>query len=375
MKEHLGVLVLDDKTYYLGKMPFEGKASGELCFNTAVTGYQEAITDPSYTEQIIAFTFPYIGNTGFNKEDIESMGKKSAKGVIVRNKITTDSNYRSEGSLVDFLKANKIPVLYGVDTREITFKIRSKTVSNCIISSIKDEGEIPALIEEALNLPNMDGMELSSVSSVLKPLEYSNGGGKTIVVIDYGVKENILKIFAEEGLKVVVVPFNATFAEINKYSPSGVFLSNGPGDPRETLKHTAPTLKAITKAGIPIFGICLGHQLLCGLFGAKLVKLPQGHRGANQPVIHYQTGKIEITPQNHGFACSDENLPDFITITHRSLFDGVIEGMEIAKGTKIIIDGEEGTSPNIFAVQYHPEGSAGPNDSKYLFEKFFSILK
>lgn len=376
MKEIKGVLVLDDKTFFYGTMPFKGKATGELCFNTSMTGYQEAITDPSYTEQIILFTFPYVGNTGFNKEDVECGIKKAAKGVIVKNPITVDSNFRSEGNFIEFLKTNQIPALFGVDTRGLTEKLRSKKVSNCIIASIESEDEIPQLLKEVTNLPSMDGMDLTAIASTPKPYVYSEGNiGKTVVAIDYGIKENILRILAEYGLKVVVVPYNATFAEIASYNPNGVFLSNGPGDPRQTIKHTGETIKELAKAQIPIFGICLGHQILCGLFGAKLIKLPQGHRGVNHPVINYDTGKIEITPQNHGFACSDEEIPNYIKITHRSLFDNVIEGMELIKGQKVKVLGEEFIAGNVFAVQYHPEGSGGPHDSKYLFEKFISILK
>jgi carbamoyl-phosphate synthase small subunit len=368
---HKAVLVLDNGEVLQGFMPFEGKAFGEICFNTGMTGYQEVITDPSYTGQIVTFTFPYIGNTGFNSEDNENGTKPSAKGVIVRNNITTDSNFRSEGGFISFAKSRGIPILYGVDTREITSKIRSRAVSNCIIASIKDESEIEALKKELASVPSMDGLDLTAQASTKKEYTYSEGNtGKTVVVLDYGVKENILRIFAEYGLKVVVLPYNASFEDISKHKPNGVFLSNGPGDPRETIKHTGEAVMAVAKAKIPIFGICLGHQILSGLFGGKLIKLPQGHRGVNHPVINYETSRIEITPQNHGFACSDEGLPSHIIVTHRSLFDGVIEGVQIEEGA--IFNGFE--IGKIFAVQYHPEGSGGPHDSKYLFDKFISLL-
>ncbi len=368
---HNAVLILDNGEVFKGFMPFEGKAFGEICFNTGMTGYQESITDPSYTGQIITFTFPYIGNTGFNAEDSENAGKTSAKGIIVRNEITSDSNFRSEGNLVEFAKSHNIPVLYGVDTRLIASKIRSKVVSNCVIASIKDENEVEKLKEELKNIPQMEGLDLTAIASTKKEYIYSEGNTeKTLVVLDYGIKENILRIFASYGLKVVVLPYNASFEMVEKYNPNGVFLSNGPGDPRETIKHTGETILAVAKAKIPIFGICLGHQIICGLFGGKLIKLPQGHRGVNQPVINYESGIIEITPQNHGFACSDEGLPAHLIVTHRSLFDGVIEGITLKKGE--VFNGFE--LGEIFAVQYHPEGSAGPNDSRYLFEKFIKML-
>jgi carbamoyl-phosphate synthase small subunit len=377
MTEVKGVLVLDDKTFFIGKMPFEGKASGEICFNTGMTGYQESITDPSYTGQIINFTFPYVGNNGFNGEDFENRGANGARGIIVRNEITTDSNFRSEGNFVEFAKASKLAVITGIDTRLITNKIRSKSVSNCIISSIKSEAEIPALLEEVMKIPSMDGMDLTQIASTGESYVYSEGnvGSKTVVAIDYGIKENILRILSGYGLKVVVVPFNASFEEVMKFQPNGVFLSNGPGDPRETIKHTGETIKKLATIKMPIFGICLGHQILCGIFGGKLIKLPQGHRGINHPVINLDTGIIEITPQNHGFACSEEQIPEHIKITHQSLFDDVIEGIEIEEGAKVNFSDGIIEVGKIFAVQYHPEGNAGPNDSKYLFDKFFHILK
>jgi carbamoyl-phosphate synthase small subunit len=368
---HNAVLILDNGEVLRGFMPFEGKAFGEICFNTGMTGYQEVITDPSYTGQIVTFTFPYIGNTGFNSEDNENGIKPCAKGVIVRNEIMPDSNFRSEGSFIYFAKSRGIPILYGVDTRYITSKIRSRKFANCVISSIKDESDMEKLKLELASVPKMEGLDLTSQASTKEAYIYNEGNSsKSVVVLDYGVKENILRIFAEYGLKVVVLPYNASFEEVLKYNPSGVFLSNGPGDPRETIKHTGETVLAVAKAKIPIFGICLGHQILSGLFGGKLIKLPQGHRGVNQPVIFYETGKIEITPQNHGFACSEEGLPEHIIITHRSLFDGVIEGIKIEEGTEF--NGFE--VGKIFAVQYHPEGSGGPHDSRYLFDKFISML-
>lgn len=390
--EHRGVLVLDDKSFFLGKMPFKGKTQGEICFNTGMTGYQEVITDPSYTNQIITFTFPHIGNTGYNHVDVESGFKESAKGIIVRNKITNHSSYRvnfasdnykmqpsgnNGGNLIEFLEKKQIPVIYDVDTRIVTAKIRSKLVSNCIISSIEDVSEIEDLLLEVVQVPKMSGMELSKVVSANNPYTYHKSQGKTIVVIDYGVKENILRILSSNpyNFTVEVVPFNASFEDIIKLKPAGVLLSNGPGDPRETLKHTGQTITKLAKTKLPIFGICLGHQLLCGLFGASLIKLPQGHRGINQPVINYETGNVEITPQNHGFACSNNNLPSYITVTHRSLFDGVIEGIRINEGSKVSALGEEFETGSIFAVQYHPEGSSGPHDSKYLFDEFLKLLK
>lgn len=375
MKEYNGVLALDDGTFYLGKMPFEGKAAGELCFNTSMTGYQEAITDPSYIEQIITFTFPYIGNVGFNSEDTECGKKPSAKGIIIRNSITMDSSFRSEGNLIHFLKNKNIPVISNIDTRSLTHKIRAKKVSNCIISNIEKHRDIAELLKEVKSLPSMSGRELAHISTTPYIYEYFKGTNqKTIAVIDYGIKENILRILSSYGFKIVVFPFNVTFKDISSVNPNGVFLSNGPGDPTETLKYTAFTLREIAKARIPLFGICLGHQLLAGLLGGNLVKLPQGHRGINHPVINLQTGQIEITPQNHGFACSEENMPSYMKITHRSLFDDIIEGIKIVEGAVVTALGETFTAGKIFAVQYHPEACAGPRDSKYLFDEFISYL-
>ncbi len=375
--KHKGVLVMDNGDTYFGFMPFKGKAFGELCFNTGMTGYQEVVTDPSYTGQIVTFTFPYIGNTGANKDDNECGNKKSASGMIVRNEITQPSNFRSEESFIEFAKKKGIPILFGVDTRDITNKIRSRIVANCIISSIENENEVASLLKELKMVPKMEGMDFTEVASTTKEYIYSEGSTeKTIVVLDYGIKENILRILASYNLKVVVLPFNASFDDIKKYNPSGVFLSNGPGDPRETIKHTKDAILNVAKHKIPIFGICLGHQILAGIFGATLIKLPQGHRGVNHPVINYKTGKIEITPQNHGFACSDEGMPSHIVITHRSLFDGVIEGISLKEGESFKLkNGDSFELGKIFAVQYHPEGSGGPHDSRYLFDEFVSCLK
>lgn len=370
-----GVLILDDKTILFGRMPFKAKACGEICFNTGMTGCQEAVSDPSYTNQIITFTFPYIGNTGYNSEDIECGKKRGASGIVVRNDITTDSNFRSEGNFIDFAKEMGVAIICGLDTRSITSKIRSKSVSNCIISYIESESDVKDLLSELLTVPSMDGMELASLASIPSAYEYSSGNtNKTIAVIDYGVKENILRILASYGVKVIVFPYNVSFEEIIKYKPDGVLLSNGPGDPRETLKITGETIKEIAKLQIPIFGICLGHQLLAGLFGAKLIKLPQGHRGINHPVIDYRTGRIEITSQNHGFACIENDLPNYINITHRSLFDGVIEGIAIDAGTKVNVFSEEFQVGEIFGVQYHPESSCGPHDSRHLFDRFIEMI-
>jgi carbamoyl-phosphate synthase small subunit len=379
-----GVLILDDGTVLKGEMPFKIKVSGEICFNTGMTGYQEAISDPSYTDQIITFTFPYIGNVGFNQYDNENGSfshqlKTAAKGIIIRNKVTNSSNFRSEGNFIEFAKGKGIAIISEIDTRSLAGKIRKKLVSNCIISSYETNSDIEKLVSEVKSLPSMQGMELAKNASSKKFEEYLPNGNentvKTVVVIDYGIKENILRILKQKNLRVIVAPCDANFEEIIKYNPSGILLSNGPGDPSETFKYTAKTISELAKANIPIFGICLGHQLIAKLFGGKLIKLPQGHRGINHPVINYETGIIEITPQNHGFACVDEDLPNHIEVTHRSLFDSVIEGIKIKKGVNLNIEGLNFTTGEIFAVQYHPEGSSGPHDSQYLFDKFISVLK
>jgi carbamoyl-phosphate synthase small subunit len=366
------VIIFDDGTHLKGTAFGADitETQGELCFNTAMTGYQEIMTDPSYSKQIITFSFPHIGNVGCNKEDNETTNKPISSGAIFRELPTNPSNFRAEESLEAFMKKRGILAICNVDTRQIIEKIRTKQISKCIISRKIDA--ISTLAEKIKSVPSTKGMDLASAGSCTQAYKYCNGTHK-VAVIDYGTKENILRILKESGLEVHVFPHNATFAEISQINPDGVLLSNGPGDPTATLPHTKATILSIIEAKIPLFGICLGHQLLALSMGCTVEKLEQGHRGTNHPVLHYQTKKVEITTQNHGFACLDENIPPHVEITHRSLFDGIIEGIRI-KGT-VVLDGKAFEAGLASSVQYHPESSGGPHDSLYLFEEFVNCVK
>jgi carbamoyl-phosphate synthase small subunit len=353
------VIVFNDGTHLEGTA-FGAKTSqtqGEVCFNTAITGYQEIMTDPSYSKQIITFSFPHIGNVGCNIDDNETLEKEICAGIICREFPTKPSNFRSTQTLEDFMEKRGILGICGVDTRDIIEKIRIGKISKCIIS--REVEKLSQLLEEVKSVPSTKGMDLASQSSTQKAYKYCNGG-KKVAVIDYGTKENILRILKNAGLEIHVFPANSSFEEITSIKPAGVLLSNGPGDPASTLPKTKSTIEAILQAKIPLFGICLGHQLLCLTSGCKVEKLEQGHRGVNHPVLNYQTKKVEITTQNHGFACIEENIPENVEITHRSLFDGIIEGIKI-KGKGFAS-----------SVQYHPESSGGPHDSLYLFQEFIN---
>jgi len=351
---------------------------GEICFNTGMTGYQETLTDPSYCGQIITFTFPHIGNIGCNDEDIEAT-KPFCSGLVVRERPTLPSSFRSQTSLDAWLKKWNIPGICGVDTRAITRHIRMKGAQNAmIVSGAKDElaGHIADAQEELKGFPNMEGRELAASVSTDKPYEWTkglwrlsratgNGQRATthhVVAIDYGEKINILRSLAERGLKVTVVPAQTPAEEILKLKPDGIFLSNGPGDPAATGKYAVPILQKLVASGTPIFGICLGHQLLGLALGGKTEKLKQGHRGANQPVKNLETGNVEITSQNHGFAVVESSLPPSVKVTHVSLFDGTVEGLRC-------------TDKPVFCVQYHPESSPGPHDSQYLFDDFVKMME
>lgn len=356
------VIVFDDKTHILGtaigvEIP---QTEGELCFNTATTGYQEILTDPSYSRQIITFSFPHIGNVGCNDDDNETTTKEVCRGAIFREVPTNPSNYRSQGSLEAFMKRRNILAICNVDTRLIIEKLRMGKISKCIIS--REVHKLPQLLEQVQFVPSTKAMDLASQSSTPQAYKYCDGKHK-VVVIDYGTKENILRILKEMGMEVYVFPASASFEEISSINPDGVLLSNGPGDPVSTLPKTQKTIQAILDAKIPIFGICLGHQLLCLVAGCNVEKLEQGHRGTNHPVINYQTKKVEITTQNHGFACIENNIPKHVQITHRSLFDGIIEGIKLYNG---------GFASS---VQYHPESSGGPHDSMYLFQEFVNAVQ
>ena len=361
--------------YGIGK---EGLAIGEVCFNTSVTGYQEILTDPSYSGQIINFTFPHIGNVGANDEDIEAK-KVRANGLIVREPITNSSNYRANISFNEWLKKHNLTGISGVDTRQITKKIRQDGAKNVAI--VFEENLSEKSIEEAhekiKNIGDLDGVELALKASENKVYDWQNEGNwdqrnntynsskdnlYKVVAIDFGAKLNILRCLKQVGCDVTVLPANATFADIEKINPDGVFLSNGPGDPAETGKYSIPTIQKVLEKNIPLFGICLGHQLLALAVGAKTTKMHQGHRGANHPVQDLRSKKVEITSQNHGFCVDKSSLPSDVEVTHISLFDNTIEGIKLK-------------NKPAFSVQYHPESSPGPSDSFYLFEEFVELIK
>jgi len=377
------VLVLGDGTVFWGRgIGAAGSNVGEVVFNTGMTGYQEVLTDPSYAGQIITFTFPHIGNVGANPEDLEST-TPAVRGCIVRDDITEPSNYRSTQHLNAWLKSNNIVGLAGLDTRRLTRLIRDKGAPNGVIchdpsGNFTGAFDIAALLKQAKEWPGLDGMDLAKDVTCAQTYtwtqtrwtkEHGHGdlekdGGKAqfnVVAVDYGAKRNILRCLADAGCKVTVVPATATAEDILRHKPDGVFLSNGPGDPAATGVYAVPVIRDLIATGKPIFGICLGHQLLSLAFGAKTYKLALGHRGSNQPVKDLETGKVEITSQNHGFCVDRESLPKNVIETHKSLFDGIVEGMRA-------------TDKPVFSVQYHPEASPGPEDSHYLFHRFTKLM-
>ena len=356
-----------------------GSAVGEVCFNTAMTGYEEILTDPSYAGQIITFTFPHIGVVGVNDEDIETVNlaaSAGARGAILRAEIGEASNQRATRRLDDWLKARGIIGLTGIDTRALTAMIRTSGMPNAVIAHSPDgEFDRAALIAEAAAWPGIDGMDLvPTVTSAQRydwdqtswTLEHGYGvrtrDDYRVVAVDYGIKRNILRLLSDSGCAVTVVPATATAEEILALKPDGVFLSNGPGDPAATGKYAVPVIQKVINSGTPTFGICLGHQMLGLAVGAKTKKMHQGHHGANHPVRDETTGKVEITSMNHGFAVDQATLPKGATQTHVSLFDGSNCG--------IALDGKP-----VFSVQYHPEASPGPRDSHYLFQRFADLMR
>ncbi len=377
-------LLLADGTVFFGYgVGKPGATSGEICFNTAMTGYQEILTDPSYTGQIITFTFPHIGNVGANMEDVETV-KPTVAGLILREPITAPSNFRSQHPLDQWLEMQGITGICGIDTRALTRHIRLKGAQNCAIVVVS--GQSPVAREELLKkakaaleqAPDMNGLELAAHVTTKANYEWKTkrwelGAGYTdhrilstdhsshVVAIDYGCKQNILRSLASAGCRLTVLPATASAEDVLALKPDGVFLSNGPGDPAATGQYAVPTIKKLMAAGLPIFGICLGHQMLGIALGCRTEKMKQGHRGANHPVKDLATGKVEITSQNHGFAISDQGLPADVEVTHRSLFDGTIQGIRV-KGQPI------------FSVQGHPEASPGPHDSQYLFQQFVDLM-
>jgi carbamoyl-phosphate synthase small subunit len=371
------ILVLENGNIFKGfGLGFQGTATGEVCFNTAITGYQEIISDPSYAEQIINFTFPHIGNVGTNKEDHESE-KIWTKGVIFNSEITDPSNYRSLNHLDAWLKKNKIVGITGLDTRNLTNFIRDKGAPKGTIAHLKNKNfNISKLINETKKWSGLKNLDLAQKVSTKK--NYTWSGLKTwkkeigyeknkknklnVVAIDYGIKKNILRYFSDFNCHVTVVSCKTSATDILKLKPHGVFLSNGPGDPAATGKYAINIIKELIKNNLPIFGICLGHQILALTLGAKTKKMKLGHRGANHPVKNLLKGNVEITSQNHGFEIVRESLPKNIEITHTSLFDNCIEGIKLK-------------NKPVFSVQYHPESNPGPQDSVYLFQEFVNEMK
>ena len=369
------VLVLADGSVIYGHgLGAATTTVGEVCFNTAMTGYQEILTDPSYAGQIITFTFPHIGNVGTNGEDIETP-TPAARGAIFREDITSPSNFRAAQHLDAWLRAKNLPAIAGIDTRALTQLIREKGAPNGVLCVSPDgKFDMPALQKMAREWPGLDGMDLALDVTCKTSYGWSEtewaletGYGKQskpkykVVAIDYGAKRNILRCLASAGCDVTVVPATASYEEIMSHKPNGVFLSNGPGDPAATGAYAVPVIQKILANKTPLFGICLGHQMLALAVGAKTNKMPTGHRGANHPVKDLQTGKVEITSQNHGFQVLADTLPRNAEVTHVSLFDGTNEGLRL-------------TDRPAFSVQYHPEASPGPHDSHYLFERFVQLM-
>jgi len=372
-----GILVLENKKVFKGiGIGYQGEATGEVCFNTSLTGYQEIISDPSYAGQIINFTFPHIGNVGTNKEDFES-DKIWTKGVIFNSEITSPSNYRSFQHLNAWLKKNKIVGITGLDTRSLTNFIRDKGAPKGTIAySKKGKFNISKLTNLTIKWSGLKNLDLAE--KVTTPKNYIWKGLKTwkkeigykkntknsfhVVAIDYGIKKNILRYFSDFKCKVTVVSCKTSAKNILSLKPNGIFLSNGPGDPAATGKYAIKIIKSLIEKKLPLFGICLGHQILALALGGKTKKMKLGHRGANHPVKNLINDNVEITSQNHGFEVVKENLPKNIEVTHKSLFDNSIEGIKLK-------------NKPVFSVQYHPESNPGPQDSVYLFQEFINNMK
>jgi len=360
-----GQLILENGAVFQGFVIGAKKSVvGELCFNTSMTGYQEIISDPSYAGQIINFTFPHIGNVGTNLDDNETY-KPFVSGIIINCDISDPSNFRSIKHFDLWLKKNGIPGLCNIDTRSITSLIRSNGAPKGCVNTIGKKGNsVRKNLDQIAKWPGLNGLDLAKEVSCKKIFRWNMKKTKSklkIVAIDYGIKHNILNSLQRFNTEIIIVPANTGSEKILEFNPDGIFLSNGPGDPKATGKYALPIIKDLIKSNIPIFGICLGHQLLSLACGAKTKKMFQGHRGANHPVKNMLTKKVEITSQNHGFVVTEESIPKSIKVTHKSLFDGTVEGIEHK-------------SKNIFSVQYHPEASPGPHDSHYLFKKFIEMI-
>ncbi len=370
------VLALADGTVLRGRgVGATGKAVGEVCFNTSQTGYQEIMTDPSYAGQIINFTFPHIGNVGANVEDLET-GEPAARGCVISAEITEPSNWRSAQHLDGWLKKYNLVGMSGVDTRRLTRRIRDGGAPSGVIAHAPDgKFDVDALIAEAKAWPGLEGMDLAKDVTCRQTYTWDEtrwqlgrGFGRQasprfrVVAVDFGAKRNILRCLADAGCAVTVVPATATAEDVLRHKPDGVFLSNGPGDPAATGIYAVPMIREVINTGTPVFGICLGHQMLGLALGGRTEKMARGHRGANHPVKDLLTGKVEITSQNHGFVVVPESLPDDVEVTHVSLFDGSNEGFRLKDRP-------------VFSVQYHPEASPGPQDSHYLFQRFVEMME
>jgi carbamoyl-phosphate synthase small subunit len=379
MKGATGLLALADGTVLQGiGLGAMGEAVGEVCFNTAMTGYQEILTDPSYMAQIVAFTFPHIGNVGVNLEDIEQFGhgaSTAARGAIFRDVPTQLANWRAQGDLDAWLKRRGVIALAGVDTRALTVRIRESGMPHGVIAhDPAGQFDLDGLVARARAWPGLVGLDLAKDASCLQPFTFDEGlwrwpegyakAGEPkyeVIVVDYGVKRNILRALTSIGARVTVVPATTSAAAILSRDPDGVLLSNGPGDPAATGEYAVSEIKALVESGKPVFGICLGHQMLALALGATTVKMDQGHHGANHPVKDLTTGKVEIVSMNHGFTVDRDSLPSAVTETHVSLFDGTNAGLALADRP-------------VFSIQYHPEASPGPTDSLYLFERFATLM-
>jgi carbamoyl-phosphate synthase small subunit len=373
------ILALADGTVFIGNsIGASGSTTGEVVFNTAITGYQEILTDPSYCRQIVTLTYPHIGNYGVNEEDIEA-AKVHAAGLVIRDLPLVASNFRASCSLSDYLRSQGTVAIANIDTRKLTRLLRSKGAQNgCILSLAAGEQATPALIDKAIaaakSAPDMNGLDLARVVSAAQSYPWSEGewqlgtgfaerknGKHHVVAFDFGVKRNILRMLAERGCRVTVVPAQTSAAEARKLNPDGIFLSNGPGDP-QPCDYAIAASRELIEAGYPTFGICLGHQIMALASGAKTFKMKFGHHGANHPVKDLDTGRVSITSQNHGFAVDEKTLPKNLRATHVSLFDGTLQGLAR-------------TDKPAFCFQGHPEASPGPHDIGYLFDRFTALME
>ena len=366
------LLVLEDGSLFYGKsIGADGLSAGEVVFNTSITGYQEILTDPSYASQLVTLTYPHIGNVGVNPEDVESDEIYSA-GLIVKNIPYRHSNWRSTQSLPEYLKARNVVAISDIDTRKLTRILRTKGAQRgCIVAG--DSIDEQLALEQAKSFPGLAGMDLAKEVTVDKPYKWTDGiwdlesgyqkiphSKFSIVAFDFGIKHNILRLLADRGCEITIVPATTSADEVKAMQPDGVFLSNGPGDP-EPCSYAISAIKEILSEKIPVFGICLGHQLLCLAGGAKTEKMKFGHHGANHPVQDLGTGQVLITSQNHGFTVDESSLGENIQVTHRSLFDHTVQGVQF-------------TDHPAFSFQGHPEASPGPKDIGYLFDKFIDML-